>query len=217
MPDPTTDNSIALSLLKRYQQFREKHFEGQKTFTKLVEKGQKPKVLIVACCDSRVDPALLTNSNPGELFVVRNIANLVPSHNQQTQDVSVSAALEYGVIHLGITDIIVLGHQYCGGIRALLETNDEQQKLDYATKWVTIAQPAKEKVLAEYPGASFKEQLNILEKESLRLSLENLKTFPFIKERLLKNQLSLHAWYFTLDSGDIEIYQKSTNKFILSF
>jgi carbonic anhydrase len=208
MTDSTNNNAVVLSLLKRYQQFRQEHFEEKKTFAQLVEQGQKPKVLMIACCDSRVDPALLTHAYPGELFVVRNIANLVPSQHQLDQDVSVAAALEYGVMHLNVTDIIILGHRHCGGIRALLEDNSDKPK-DSAIKWVRIAQNAKEKVLSEHTNSSFKEQLKLLEKESLKLSYKNLETFSFIKERMTKNQLRVHAWFFNLDTGEIEATNES--------
>jgi len=205
-------HSTILSLISGYKQFKKKYFERENTFKKLVKEGQKPKVLVIACCDSRVDPALLTNSEPGELFVVRNIANLVPHYEKDSHHLSISSALEYGVLTLNVSDIIVLGHSHCGGIRALMQDNDGRSS-SFIKTWLDSANTTKQDVLKKYPHYSFDEQVSLLEKESLLTSIENLKTFPFIHQRLLENKLFLHAWYFNLETGDLKSYDASDNRF----
>ncbi len=209
------DNSAIDSLIQGYKQFKLQNFEQSNTFEDLVKYGQKPKALVIACCDSRVDPAIVTGCHPGELFVIRNIANLVPpfQDNPSRYD-STSAALKYGVTDLEVSDIILFGHSYCGGIRALVETPEENLSSDCISTWVSIAKPAKQRVLEKHPQSSLKEQAHYCEKESLLNSLRNLETFPWIQKRLLNNQLSLHTWYFNLDTGVIETYQSATGNFV---
>jgi len=213
MTHSTSHHSAILSLISGYKQFKKKYFERGNTFGKLVKEGQQPKVLVIACCDSRVDPVLLTNSGPGELFVVRNIANLVPHYEKDSHHLSISSALEYGVLTLNISDIIVLGHSHCGGIRALMQDNNGSSS-SFIKTWLDSAKTTKRHVLNKYSHCSFDEQVRILEKESLLTSIENLKTFPFIHKCLVENKLSLHAWYFNLETGDIESYHPSTKHFI---
>lgn len=207
-------NSAILPLIKGYKRFKQKHFDESKSFDALVEYGQKPKVLIVACCDSRVDPAILTGCKPGELFVVRNVANLVPPCNSDLRHHGTSAALEFGVLGLEVSDIIVLGHSYCGGIRALMERSEAKTPDDFISAWMDIAQPAKQQVLSRHAQSAFEEQTHHCEKASLLISLENLKTFPWIQERVSKKQLFLHAWYFDLATGMLEMFDSSTGDFV---
>jgi len=206
--------SVISPLIEGYKQFRVKYFENTKAFDDLVQHGQKPKVLVIACCDSRVDPAIVTNCNPGELFVVRNVANLVPPFDGNPRHHGTSAALEFGVLGLGVSDIIVFGHSYCGGVRVLMEAQKNKSTSDFIAAWMDIAKPAKQRVLRQHPKCSLDEQAHYCEKESLLISLNNLKTFPWIYERILTNKLFLHAWYFNLDTGMIETYQSSSDQFV---
>lgn len=207
-------NSAIGSLIKGYKQFKSKHFEQSKSFDELVQYGQKPKILTIACCDSRVDPAIVTGCKPGELFVVRNVANLVPPFESDLRHHGTSAALEFGVLGLGVSDIIVFGHSHCGGVRALMETSEQETSSSFISAWMDIAKPAKQRVLKRHAQCSLDEQARYCEKESLLTSLNNLMTFPWIQQRVLENRLYLHAWYFDLGSGMIEIYQSDTDKFV---
>lgn len=194
-------------LIEGYRTFKKEQFEDSKAFCDLVEQGQRPKILAIACCDSRVDPAIVTNCRCGEVFVVRNVANLVPPYSRDRQHHGTSAALEFGVLGLGVTDIIVFGHRYCGGIRALMENTQTDKPSDFIQAWMNIAEPAKQQVLQAYPHESLDEQAHHCEKASLITSLNHLSTFPWIAERVQAGQLYLHAWYFDLDTGNIEAYQ----------
>ena len=208
--------SATLSLIEGYKRFRQIYFEKQNIFNKLVEKGQSPKTLFIACCDSRVDPAIITDCNPGELFVIRNIANLVPKFNQDPRHISTSAAIEYAVIYLNVSDIVIMGHSHCGGIRACLEeiSTENHTKNSAIPAWVDLIQPAKKALLENNSSGTTDEKAALLEKASLIQSLQNLNTFPWIKERVNKEQLQLHAWYFQLETGAIESYQIEIDRFI---
>ena len=200
-------------LVEGYEQFRRQHFTEQNTlYQDLVEYGQKPKVLIIACCDSRVDPAIVTGAKPGELFVVRSVANLVPPFESDHHQHGTSAAIEYAVKHLGVEDIIIFGHSHCGGIQALLDLPDDDQSTDFIGKWMRIAKKAKLQTLEACQTCSNEEKARHCEKQSLQVSLENLLTFPWIKSRVDEGTLCLHGWYFDLNSGNILHWNDSWDK-----
>jgi carbonic anhydrase len=206
-------NSAIASLVAGYRRFKSKHFGRLKTYDDLVEQ-QTPNVLVIACSDSRVDPAIITQAEPGELFVVRNVANLVPPFFERDPiHHGTSAALEFGVLQLGITDIIVFGHSHCGGIRALMESSGETSASSFIAAWMKIASPAKEQVLKQHPQSSPDEQALCCEKASLLISLKNLMTFPWIAKRVRNNELFLHAWYFDLETGVVKAYEPDTDAF----
>lgn len=209
----SADTSIT-RLIEGYKKFRAKYFENSSLYEELVAFGQTPKVLVIACCDSRVDPALVTRANPGELFVVRNVANLVPPFDKDPRHHGTSAAVEFAVKVLGVTDIIVFGHSHCGGIQALMQTKEERLPTDFIASWMNIATKAKAKVLENHSHLSSAEQTELCEKKSLQISLDNLKTFPWIAERMKENALHIHGWYFNLGTGEIEVFHAEGEKFI---
>lgn len=205
-----------IKLVKDYQNFREHYFEGSnQLFEQLVEDGQRPKFLIIACCDSRVDPAIITGAVPGELFVVRNVANLVPPCEKDSKHHATSAALEFAVCDLKVKHIIIWGHKDCGGIQALLKNNIHHQEEDrgFIENWMNIAASARQKVLQEYANESFDEQVNHCEKMAMQVSLNNLLTFPWIKEKVDTKELYIHAWYFDLSTGQIQRLNTESNQF----
>jgi carbonic anhydrase len=228
------------NLMKGFRTFRREHIEqveagkaptkdGKATFAHLVKNGQSPTILTIACSDSRVDPSIITGSEPGDMFVVRNVANLVPPYELDNRRHGTSAALEYGVTGLGVSDIIVFGHSDCGGIRALMELPEvlhdrnieEHVKTpktgipnDFVGNWMSIARPAKLRVLTRYFDSTADERRHHAEKESLLVSLDNLQTFPWIRERVASKTLQLHAWYFNMRSGMIESYEPQSNEFV---
>ncbi len=200
-------------LITGYQAFYQQYINDKDYYDSLADNGQEPKALVIACCDSRVDPTILTQSKPGDLFMVRNVANLVPPFEADPRHHGTSAALEFAVLGLGVSDIIVLGHRYCGGIRALIEQKPHESEDCFINAWMDIAEPAKKQVLKEYPNASSEEHAHHCEKASLQISLQNLLTFPWIKKRVEKQQLRLHGWYFDLATGKLEQYDSATSEF----
>ena len=198
-----------------FRRFQEDYFSEDRELFDQLKQGQRPKVLLIGCCDSRVDPSMMVRSEPGDLFIVRNVANLVPPCEHDQAYHGVSAALEYAVCHLEVEHIIVLGHSRCGGIRSLMEGIPEDKSNNYISKWVSIAERAKQQVLENFSNASPEHQAKACEHASILVSLENLLTFPWVKERVDANTLDLHGWYFDIESGNLYSYQPGNSKFEL--
>ena len=155
----------------------------------------------------------MTNSKPGELFVVRNVANLVPPYDNDAKHHGTSAAIEFAVEGLGVKHIIILGHSDCGGIQALLKSKENDT--GFVSSWMSIAKQAKLETIAKHRDKTFVEQISECEKLALITSLNNLTTFPWIHQKLQTNDIMIHAWQFDIKSGQIEYYDKQNKKFYL--
>lgn len=193
--------------------FQQQHFGENPELANTLLSGQKPQALLIGCCDSRVDPALLTDSAPGDLFILRNIANLVPPYSKSDDLHGVSSSIEYAVCFLEVSDIIILGHSNCGGIAALMDSADGKEAGEFIGKWVNIAATARDKVLTEMKTETEEKQTRACEKEAILVSLKNLMTFPWVKERVAKGQLSLHGWYYNMGTGQLRYYNQLTGEF----
>lgn len=201
-------------LIDGFVRFRERHFaRDDGLFRQLVAQGQTPKTLVVACCDSRVDPALVLDCAPGDLFVIRNVANLVPPSEGRVGHHGTSAALEFGVRNLGVEHIIVLGHAHCGGIQALVETGGINNPDSFIDDWMHLVESARASVAQDMPHASLEDQVYACEQRAILVSLHNLMTFPWVRERVEKGTLTLHGWYFDIEHGQLLRYNTSTNMF----
>lgn len=196
-----------------FRTFQNDYFGPDSAQFEPLKQGQHPKTMIICCSDSRVDPAILTNCAPGDIFTVRNVANLVPPCEEDSGRHGVSAALEFAVCHLGVEHIIVLGHSQCGGINTLMAGSCGCKGGGFITNWMSIAAPAREKVLAELPGKDAKLQQRAAEQAAILLSLENLHTFPWIDQRVTDGILSLHGWYFDLNAGELLEYRPNSGLF----
>jgi len=194
-----------------FKRFQERYFSEDRDLFERLGRGQSPKAMIVACADSRVDPALLTGAVPGDVFVVRNVANLVPPYERGGSFASVPAALEFAVLSLGVEHIIVLGHAQCGGIHALMSGAGTTG--EYIGKWVGIAQRARERVLAELPAKPPVLQERACEQAAILVSLENLMTYPWIAQRVAAGTVHLHGWYFDIAEGELLCYNPARNAF----
>ena len=201
-------------LMDGYKRFYDNYFASneEQLFSELAL-GQKPNTLVIACSDSRVDPAIVMDSKPGDLFVVRNVANLVPPYEVGGGYHGVSAALEFGVRALEVQHIIVMGHSQCGGIRALFEGIPDDSVGEFIKPWMNMAKRASERVRAEHYHAHDTEQLCECEMAGIVVSLENLATFPWIQSRVDEGKLKLHGWYFDIVSGEMQAYDAKTLKF----
>ncbi|MRW93517.1 carbonic anhydrase [Duganella sp. FT80W] len=185
-----------------FSRFQQQYFSEQPNLYGSLRTGQHPHTLLIGCCDSRVDPLLLTGSHPGDIFIVRNIANLVPPCTPSAPP-GVSSAIEFAVCDLEVERIIVLGHARCGGIRALMAPQPRavSRETDFVNQWMRIAEPVAARVkreLAHHDGA---EQIHACELASILQSLDNLLTYPWLKRRVDAGQLKLHGWYFDLERG----------------
>ena len=200
-------------LIEGFSRFREKHFvQNDALFRGLVEQGQTPKTLVVACCDARVDPALILDCAPGDLFVIRNVANLVPPAENQGHYHGTSAALEFGVRKLNIEHIIILGHAHCGGIHTLL-AGDIQKEDTFISEWMGIADAARERVALEFADRDSAARHRACEQQAIMVSLGNLMTFSWIRERMEQGALALHGWYFDIEHGELLGYNATTGQF----
>ena len=185
-------------LVAGYRRFREGHWPAARAeYEALASRGQKPHTLVVACSDSRADPALIFDAAPGQLFVVRNVANLVPPYQPDGHLHGVSAALEFGVKVLNVSRIVVMGHAHCGGVNAMLNGAPESCQ-DFVAPWVGQAAPVV-RLICESVGPDDAERL--AEETVVRLSIENLRTFPWIAERETAGQLTLSGLHFGIADG----------------
>lgn len=188
--------------------------QRDRLFEDLVTQGQHPKVLMIGCCDSRCDPALLTDCDPGDMFVVRNVANLVPPHIQATNFAATTSAIAFAIHNLEVEHVIVMGHAQCGGIRALLEhkapTCHEEELI---AKWLSISHDAREQVLRDLHDKHPVTIARACEQASILVSLGNLMTYPWIKARVEAEKLTLHGWYFDMARGELLEYQPETGLF----
>jgi carbonic anhydrase len=207
-------NSIE-NLKTGFKNFRNDAFEGKsELWENFVENGQDPKIAIVACSDSRVDPAIMMNTDAGEIFVIRNVANLVPPYDENEGYHGTSAALEYAVQHLRVEHIIVLGHAYCGGINSLFGPRKVGVEGHFfIPPWMSIAEPAYRRVRATMPDASEAEQARACEKGAVMVSLENLMTFACVRKKVYKSELRLHGWYVDIKAGTLSCYNPNSNQF----
>ncbi|PHS69745.1 MAG: carbonic anhydrase [Methylophaga sp.] len=191
-----------IKLLEGFKRFQQQYFGDDHRLFDSFQDGQPAKTLMVACCDSRVDPAILTDCDPGDLFIIRNVANLVPPREEAGHYHGTSAALEFAVNNLEVENIIVMGHANCGGIKALWD-NDDNSQSKYIQEWVNIAKSAKQSVKEEFADAPREQQIKACEQASILVSLDNLLSFPWIRERLEQGNLSLHGWYFDISAGEL--------------
>jgi carbonic anhydrase len=196
------------SLVDGYRRFRTAGYIQQKSrFDHLASDGQAPPVMIISCCDSRVDPATIFDTVPGQVFALRNVANLVPPYELGGGLHGVSAAIEFGVLGLEVRHIVVLGHAQCGGIKAALEGG--APGLTFVTKWMEIIRETRDRVVQAAPADPQRE----LEHESIRVSLDNLRSFPFIAEREKAGTLKLHGAFFGIADGELEVLDEASGKF----
>lgn len=199
-------------LVSGFTRFRRRYYQEQPSLFTQLRHRQSPRIMVVACCDSRVHPDVITDTEPGELFVVRNIANLVPPYEEGGQYHGTSAALEFAVCGIGVEHVIVLGHARCGGIQALLNGTGIEGGSGFVEHWMAIMRDARDAVLSRHPAPDDGAE-RALEHAAVRVSLHNLMTFPWVRARVQAGTLSLHGWYFDLDVGELLGFDPARNGF----
>jgi carbonic anhydrase len=195
-----------ISLMEGYDRFLRGYWDQHKErYATLARDGQSPSSLVIACSDSRVSPEMIFDAAPGDMFVIRNVSNLVPPYAPDTGNHGTSAALEFGITVLNVARVVVIGHSQCGGIRALVR-GPRAEDGDFISSWMAIAKIARARV-CDSPGApsDFDTLCDQCERESIRVSLDNLLTFPWIKSRVEAGTLKLAGLHFNVQSGAIEI------------
>jgi carbonic anhydrase len=204
-------------LVAGFRRFQSAYYgERRELVERLVRQGQTPKVMVVACCDARVDPAIVTDCDPGDLFVVRNVANLVPPFEEGGGYHGTSAALEFAVRCLHVEHVIVMGHARCGGIRALLgDLKFEDGAGQFIAPWMSIVEEARRETTADRANGDAEARAATCEQAAVRVSLRNLLSFPFVRAAVAAGRLRLHGWYFDLDRGELHGYDPVTCSFTL--
>lgn len=191
-------------ILQGYDNFRDKYVhDDQSIMHDLHLNGQKPEIMVIACCDSRVDPALILQCDPGDLFIVRNVANIVPPYAQDDFPHGTSAALEFGISELKVKHLILLGHSQCGGINRLLNPQNAGQD-DFITNWVSVL---------EKPEASLHCTSDEFAQLALKQSLHNCMGFPWIAQKVYNQELQIHLWFFDIKAGQILTYCPNTDDY----
>jgi len=200
-------------LYQGYRAFLEGRFSGERErYRALGERGQKPDILIIGCCDSRVSPEIIFDAGPGEMFVVRNVANLVPPYQPDSAYHGTSAAIEFAVDGLNVGHIVVLGHATCGGIRSFYDNAQPLSAGDFIGKWMSQIAPVAEG-LEEDVKADREARLKRLELAVVEHSLANLMTFPSIRRRVQAGELQLHGAYFGVATGLLFVRDPQTGRF----
>ncbi len=203
-------------LIDRFHRFKFRHFApNMDRYGELADVGQHPETMVVSCCDSRVDPETIFSAMPGELFVVRNVANLVPPFETSGTYHGVSAALEFAVLNLRVKDIVVMGHSGCGGVRACMEkTAARQTESQFISNWMSMLDSARAQIAETHADASLDQCCAALEWEGIRISLQNLRSFPCVQTLESRNRLSLHGAHFDIGTGSLTVLNPATNEIV---
>jgi carbonic anhydrase len=198
-----------------HELFQRAYFKKhEKGLLELATRGQHPKALFIGCSDSRVIPDLMLQTDPGDLFVVRNVGNFVPPYKEDEDYHGTGAGIEYAVSVLNVKEIIICGHTHCGACKALYEPIDNPA-LVHVKKWLDLGEKAKSMALISMGKNSEKEALlRLTEKLSVICQIENLLTYPFVKQKLDNEELFIHGWYYNIETGDIDCYDPDTYEFI---
>jgi carbonic anhydrase len=185
-------------LIEGLRRFRREYFPAYREhYQRLVQEGQKPTTLFIGCSDSRVVPDLITDSLPGDLFIVRNVGALVPPFEVDQGYHGVSAGIEFAVLVLGVTDIVVCGHTHCGAMRALYDPPNDASP--HVTRWLELAREAR------VDGPPTEDTLRVTEQRAVALQLERLMTFPMVAERVERGDVSLHGWHYVIEEGRVDV------------
>ena len=201
------------TLLDGYRAFRTQRLPTEQSrYRELSERGQSPEVMVIGCCDSRVSPEVIFDAKPGELFVVRNIANLVPVYAPDGGAHGVSAALEFAVQVLGVKHIVVLGHAQCGGIRAFIDKIAPLSPGDFIGRWMSMFIKPGE-IVEQREHETMQDFATRIEKAAVLRSLENLMTFPYVQILVERGKLKLHGAYFGVAEGSLFVLDKTTKEF----
>lgn len=191
-------------MMQGYKEFRDKYVHGDTSVMKFLSSyGQSPEVMVVACCDSRVDPALILQCDPGDLFVVRNVANIVPPFEKDDSHHGTSAALEFAICFLKVKHLILLGHSQCGGIQALVGHTGENQN-DFIDNWVNVIDRDHNCPL----------DVDEFAKIAIHQSRQNCMGFPWIKEKVESGELEIHEWFFDIEEGQIYDYSEEKKNYL---
>lgn len=204
-------------LADRFHRFKFRHFApNQDHYEELATYGQHADTMVISCSDSRVDPETIFSAMPGEMFVVRNVANLVPPYETGGHYHGVSAAIEFAVMNLRVKHAVIMGHSGCGGIKAAIDKKAAiETEAHFISRWMSMLDEARLTVLASHQMKSHEERVLALEREGIRCSIKNMRTFPFVKDLEDRGRLSLHGAHFEIATGQLTVLNQATNEFYI--
>lgn len=203
-------------LISGYHRFQRNGWASQRSRWAELAEGQSPNIMVIACSDSRVDPSTIFDASPGQMFVVRNVANLVPPFELGGGRHGVSAALEFAVTQLEVSEILVMGHGACGGCAAALSQNFKDAKPGeggFISRWIEMLDDAREKVVQEHGAKPTREAVRAMEHEAVKISIANLRTFPCIEEREAAGTIRLHGAWFSIEEGELFVLGEADGEF----
>jgi carbonic anhydrase len=199
-------------LIKGLRDFQTSYFSQHQELFEQLAHGQKPRVLFIACSDSRVDPNLITQAQVGELFVIRNAGNIIPPYGAANG--GEGAAIEYAIHALGIEQIIVCGHSHCGAMKGLLKLNDFREEMPLVCEWLEHAEATRRLLKENYGDLQGEELLELAIAENVLTQIENLRTYPVVRSKLYQDKLSLHAWIYQIETGEVFAYDPVRHAYV---
>ena len=199
-------------LIQGLHQFQTNYFTEHRDLFELLSQGQHPRVLFITCSDSRIDPNLMTQAEPGGMFIIRNAGNIIPPYNATNG--GEGAAVEYAIHALGIEEIIVCGHSHCGAMKGLLQIGKLAEEMPAVYEWLKHAEATRRAVKEHYQEYEGEELLNATIKENVLTQLENLRTYPVIYSRLKSGKLQIHGWFYEIETGEVLEYSSTLKKYV---
>lgn len=203
-------------LIEGIVKFRRDDFDEYQELFRGLKKEQKPHTLFISCCDSRVDPNMITGMLPGELFIIRNIANIVPPYRKTQEFLSTTSAIEYAVLMLEVENIIVCGHSNCGGCKACLNSSEKLEELPHTKRWLELLHPVRDYIQKEFADVEQEAKDWMMEQFNVVEQVKHLITYPYIKQRIIEGKLQVSGWHYIIESGEIFIYNKDVGEFLLA-
>lgn len=199
-------------LIQGLHEFQTNYFSTHKDLFELLSQGQHPRILFITCSDSRIDPNLITQAEPGEMFIIRNAGNIIPAYGATNG--GEGAAVEYAVHALGIQEIIVCGHSHCGAMKGLLQISKLEEDMPAVYEWLKHAEATRRTIKEHYQDYEGEALLNAATEENVLTQLENLRTYPVIHSRLKKGEMQLHGWVYEIETGDVLEYSPTMGQFV---
>jgi carbonic anhydrase len=205
-----------LKLLEGIKKFKKESFEPHKHLFQSLKEEQNPHTLFITCSDSRVDPNLITCTLPGELFIVRNIANIVPPYRDTEEYVATTSAIEYGVLALGVENIIICGHSNCGGCTAAFQPEAALDHMPHTSKWLELIDPVKKSIDRELQNETPENRRWLMEQMNVVEQLHNLRSYPYVAQRIAAGKLQISGWHYIIETGEVLIYDQEQRQFLLA-
>lgn len=200
-------------LIKGLHEFQTNYFSTHRELFARLSLGQHPRVMFITCSDSRINPHLITQTEPGELFILRNVGNIIPPYGATNG--SEAAAIEYAIQALGIENIILCGHSHCGAIKGLLQLNKLADRMPLVCDWLKHAEATRQVIKENYKQLSGESLVSVAIQENVLTQIENLRTYPAIRAKLRAGKLHIHAWIYQIETGEVFAYSPSDGQFVL--